>query len=93
AAMVAETRDHGVIKGAQSTLEAGVVEWTALRHSPEVMAGHRLLTSGLGGVFPKGLTVGQVIDTREVDAGLYTVARVRLAANLGRLEEVWVLQP
>lgn len=93
AAMVAETRDHGVIKGAQSTLEAGVVEWTALRHSPEVMAGHRLLTSGLGGVFPKGLPVGQVIDTREVDAGLYTVARVRLAANLGRLEEVWVLQP
>lgn len=93
AAMIAETRDHGVIKGAQSTLEAGVVEWTSLRHSPEVMAGHQLFTSGLGGIFPKGLTIGKVIDTREVDAGLYTAARVRLAANLNRLEEVWVLQP
>lgn len=91
-AVVGETRDFGVIKGPQSTVEAGVVEWTSLRSSPDVMSGHMLMTSGLGGVFPKGLIIGKVIDTRSVQAGLHTSARIKLAADLSRLEEVWILQ-
>jgi rod shape-determining protein MreC len=50
------------------------------------------LTSGDGGIFPKGLPVGRIIDTRPANAGLFTTARIRLGANLNRLEEVWVLQ-
>lgn len=92
-AIIQETRDFGVIKGPQATLQAGILEWTALRSSPDVMAGQTVMTSGEGGVFPKGLVVGQILDTRSVQAGLYTVARVRLAVDLGRLEEVWVLSP
>ncbi len=91
--IVQETRDFGVIKGPQSTVQAGILEWTALRSSPDVMAGQTILTSGEGGVFPKGLVVGRILDTRSVQAGLYTSARVRLSVDLGRLEEVWVLKP
>jgi rod shape-determining protein MreC len=57
------------------------------------MAGQVVLTSGLGGVFPAGLPVGTIVDTRNEDGNVFTTARVRLAANLNRLEEVWVLQP
>jgi rod shape-determining protein MreC len=57
------------------------------------MAGQVVLTSGLGGVFPAGLPVGIIVDTRNEDGNVFTTARVRLAANLNRLEEVWVLQP
>ena len=62
-----------------------------LQHSPGILAGHTVVTSGLGGVFPPGIPVGQVVDTRPAEGGLYTEARVRLAARLNRLEEVWIL--
>ena len=90
-ALVAETRDNGIIPGGQSTLDVGLVEWTALQHSPRVLAGQVLVTSGLGSVFPKNLVVGQVLDTRTDRSGV-TTARVKLAAGLNQLEEVLVLQ-
>jgi len=33
------------------------------------------------------------VDARSVEYGLYTDARVKLNANLGSLEQVWVLFP
>lgn len=93
AVLVAETRDQGIIKGPQPTSDAGMVEMTTFQHSPQILAGHSIVTSGHGGIFPKGLPVGRVIDTRDVGSGLSTAARVRLGANLNRLEELWVLVP
>ena len=66
---------------------------TTFQQTPGVLAGHAVLTSGEGGIFPKGLMVGTVMDARPARSGLYTSARVRLGANLNRLEEVWVLAP
>ncbi len=56
-------------------------------------SGQGVITSGLGGVFPKGIPIGQMVDARPVEFGLYTEARVKLSANLGALEQVWVLFP
>jgi hypothetical protein len=57
-----------------------------------------VVTSGLGGIFPKGIPIGKVVDSRPVESrpveyGSYVEARVKLAANLNALEEVWVLMP
>jgi len=93
-AIVAETRDNGVIQEARSSAVGdGHVTFRTLQNSVNMMAGHHVLTSGLGGIFPKGIPVGQIADARTVEGGLYTEARLRLAANLNRLEEVWVLVP
>lgn len=93
AVLVAETRDQGIIKGPQSTVDSGHVDLSTFQNSPNILAGQTVITSGEGGIFPKGLRVGKIIDTRTENAGLFTTARVRLAANFNRLEEVWVLQP
>ena len=55
--------------------------------------GQNVVTSGQGGIFPKGIPIGKIVDSHPVDYGLSTEARVKLAANLGALEEVWVLIP
>jgi rod shape-determining protein MreC len=68
-------------KAGQAVVSSGV----------ELKPGQTVLSSGQGGVFPNGLLIGQVVDTRTVGHGLYTEARVQLAVNLNAIEEVWVL--
>jgi rod shape-determining protein MreC len=85
-------RDMGVLT-AGGTLDTSLVELTYLASSANLKPGQSVITSGLGGVFPKGIPVGQIVDSRSVEYGLYTDARVKLNANLGSLEQVWVLFP
>jgi rod shape-determining protein MreC len=47
----------------------------------------------LGGIFPKGIPIGKIVDVRPVEFGLSYEASVKVAANLSALEEVWVLLP
>ncbi len=91
AAMVEnETRDTGVI-GASGPLDSALVEMGYLSRNANLQPGQNVVTSGLGGIFPKGIPIGQVVDSHTAEYGLYTAARVKLAANLSALEEVWVL--
>ena len=85
-------RDMGVLL-AGGTLDTSLVELTYLASSANLKPGQSVITSGLGGIFPKGIPIGQVVDSRSVEYGLYTDARVKLNANLGSLEQVWVLFP
>lgn len=87
-----EGRDTGVI-GASAPLQSELVEMSFLSRNANVKPGQNVRTSGEGGVFPRDIYVGKVVDTRSVDYGLATAARVKLAANLNSLEQVWVLFP
>lgn len=53
----------------------------------------RLVTSGLGGVYPPGLAVGEAVQLEPSTDGLFKSGRVRLDPRLGRLSEVTVLVP
>jgi rod shape-determining protein MreC len=86
------TRDMGVVVP-NGPVDTSLVQLTYLPSSANVKSGQTVVTSGLGGVFPRGIPIGQVLDSRSVEYGLYTEARVKLSANLGSLEQVWVLFP
>ncbi|HTL73410.1 MAG TPA: rod shape-determining protein MreC [bacterium] len=86
------THDMGVIV-ASGPIDTSLVELTYLASSANLKPGEIVKSSGLGGVFPKGITIGQIVDSRSIEYGLYTEARVKLSANLGSLEQVWVLFP
>jgi rod shape-determining protein MreC len=88
------SRQFGVItSGASSILDASLVDLTWVNNTRQsaLKPGQRVLTSGLGGVFPPNILVGHVVDTNSVGFGLYTEARVKLSTDLGNLEEVWVV--
>jgi rod shape-determining protein MreC len=94
AAFVQETRDNGIIEpGTATVLDPSLVDLTHLDRNSSVRPGHHVLTSGLGGVFPQGIMLGQIIETNSIGFGLYCEAKVKLAANLRHLEEVWVKFP
>ena len=62
-----------------------------LSSGANLKSGQNVFTSGLGGVFPKGIPIGKIYDAQPVEYGLATEARVKLNANLGALEQVSVL--
>jgi rod shape-determining protein MreC len=93
AAMIdADTRDNGIIEAA-GPFDSSLLTLSYLSKDANLKPGQNVITSGLGGIFPKGIPIGRIVDSRQVEYGLYAEARVRLAANLSALEEVWVLFP
>jgi rod shape-determining protein MreC len=94
AAALLEGGETGIIRGASSgDLQGTMVDLSFLSRDAMVRPGQRVITSGQGGVFPRGIAIGEVVDSRPVDDGIYLDARVRLAVNLGTLDRVWVKLP
>jgi len=87
-----QTRDTGVI-GPCGPLDTEFVELGYLSRNASLKPAQDVLTSGQGGIFPKGIPIGKIIDVQTVDYGSRAQARVKLAANLNALEEVWVMFP
>lgn len=90
ARVVNPARDLGVINPG-GPLENSLVDLTYLPGNANLKPGQEVVTSGEGGIFPAGIPVGQIADSSQAEFGLYTEAQVKLSANLGTLDEVWVL--
>lgn len=70
--------------------QAPAVRVDYLLKTADVQPGDEVVTSGLGGLFPKGLPVGRVAAVALDASGLYQTARIELAADLGKLEYAFV---
>jgi rod shape-determining protein MreC len=94
AAIVQPSGETGVINSSSSSpQENNMVDLDYLSGNSAVRPGQRVVTWGEGGVFPKNITIGKVVDLRVKEYGLATEARVRLAADISALQEVWVMTP
>ena len=87
------TADKGVITGGASVLDESIVELSFLSTPGAVKPGQAVRTSGYSAIYPPGILVGQVIDTRPVEFGLVHIARVKLAVKMNLLDEVFVMMP
>lgn len=70
------------------------MEFCEMKYVPiiaEVNVGDQVLSSGLGGLYPKGLVVGTVVSIAKGTQGLFQAITVSPSADFGRLEEVLVL--
>jgi len=78
---------------------AGIVvgtgmEFCEMKYVPitaEVNVGDQIISSGLGGVYPKGLVMGTVVSITKATQGLFQEITIAPSADFGRLEEVLVL--
>jgi len=57
----------------------------------DVKAGDILITSGLGGVYPKGIIVGQVDEVEEINVGLFRNLTLTSNVDFYKLENVLVV--
>jgi len=87
-----ETRDTGII-GPSGPLDTDFVELGFLSRNANLKPAQSVVTSGEGGIFPPNIPVGKIVDVQAADYGPRADVRVKLAANLNALEEVWVMFP
>jgi len=89
------SRDMGVLMPAgppdASIMHEPPVQLKYIASSANLKPGQDVLTSGLGGIFPRGIPIGRIVDVQTVEYGLATEASVKLNANLGALERVYIL--
>jgi rod shape-determining protein MreC len=85
--LVQRSRDRGMVKG----LATEICKLDYVVKSSDVAVGDMVVTSGLGGVFPKGLSVGQVLEVNEVPGDLFKNIRLRPVVDFSKLEEVLVI--
>lgn len=71
----------------------GTVDFVPLDIYATPSAPKRLVTSGLGGVFPPGLSIGEITRLEPSADGLFKSGEVQLDPRLGDLTEVTVLIP
>lgn len=86
AVLVQSTRSRGVCRG-----EGDILSLDYLLRREDIREGDQVITSGTGGIYPKGLPVGRVVEVRRGDFGLFQAVRVEPAVDFSRLEEVLVL--
>ena len=78
----------GLIEGFDRT--RGELIMKRIDSSFEVEVGEKVISSGLGGIFPKGLLIGEVTEVSTDDYGLTKLAYIRPAAQFSMLDHVIV---
>jgi len=86
-ALIQKTRARGIVKG--ESADQCYLEYVLWKH--EVSAGDAVVTSGLDGVFPKGLRIGRVSRVTKRAAGISQEIAVSPYVDFEGLEEVLIL--
>ena len=88
AVLIERTRDNGVLKSAGEENQE-ILQIDYLPSGADVVPGDKILTSGIGGIYPKGIEVGTVSEVGTNTAG--KTVNVKSAVDFAHLEEVVVV--
>lgn len=86
-AIVQRNRTQGIISGAGS--QGMILKY--ISKTQDVQKGDVIVSSGMGGVFPKGWLIGQVMHVDKQDAGLFLKIKVAPFVDFSKLEELLIL--
>ncbi len=90
-AMITRTQDVGVVEGDSSLRFGGKCRLGYLSRDAAVETGDYVETSGMGGVYPKGLLIGTILEISEDNTNMSKYAVIQPMAELGKLRQVFVL--
>lgn len=88
-AMLKDTRYSGLLVGQSPVSESCLLQYISRR--TEIKYGDLVVTSGMGGVFPKGIMIGTVVSVSKKRYGIFQESLVDPKIDFGRLEEVYIV--
>lgn len=86
------TRDSGIVSGDITLSSEGLCKLRYLPKNSGISSGELIVTSGIGGVFPKNLVVGTVRSIELDSNGLSLSAAIEPAADIAGVTDVLVIK-
>jgi rod shape-determining protein MreC len=87
AATIQRSRARGVVKGKSEMLCS--LEFAT--REEDVKVGDMVVSSGIGGVFQKGLPIGEVTMVKRGEYGIFQTVSIQPSVNIAHLEEVLIV--
>jgi rod shape-determining protein MreC len=85
--LIQRSREKGIVKG----LSPNICKLDYVLKTGDVAPGDVVVTSGIGGVYPKGLPVGKVLEVQDNPWDMFKAIKVKPAVDFSKLEEVLVI--
>ncbi|MFC1823346.1 rod shape-determining protein MreC [Thermodesulfobacteriota bacterium] len=85
--LIQRSRDKGIAKGISSKM----CKLDYALKTSDIAVGDRVITSGLGRIFPKGIPVGQVVEINDRTGDLFRDIKIKPMVDFSKLEEVLVI--
>lgn len=85
--VIQRSRSRGTVRGRGSD----ELEFEFVARGSDVRVNDLVITSGLGGVYPKALLIGTIAEVSDPGTQLLQRATIRPAVDFGRLEQVFVM--
>jgi rod shape-determining protein MreC len=86
-ALVQRTRARGIVKGGG----AGYCLFDYVLRKHNISVGDTVVSSGMDGVFPKGLPVGRISEIVRLNAGIFQKVSLTTSVDFEILEEVFII--
>ena len=91
-ALLTRSREAAVAEGDFTLMKDGVLKLSYLKKDCDIVIGDTVETSGLGGIYPKGILIGTVVDIKPEENGISNYAVIKPAAELKDLTTVFVVK-
>ncbi len=88
-ALIERTRTHGIVEGVFNYRCA----LKYVSRTEQIELGDKLITAGVGGIYPKGIKVGMITDIDREISGMTLGVEVTPSVDFRKLEEVIVILP
>lgn len=82
----------GVIEGDLELAKDGNCKLSFISKNNDIVVGDYLETSGLGGIYPKGIEIGKVVDIKSDIQGISQYAVIEVTVDLRKISKVMVVR-
>ncbi len=92
-AMIEDSKVYGIVAARRGERSGDLMELRGVAYRDQLQPGARVVTSGLGGVFPRGIPIGTVQGILSESAGWERTYLVRPAVHPAEAAHVMILSP
>lgn len=91
-AQILRSGDLGVIEGEGSLEKEGLCKLSFVSKNSDIVVGDTVITSGMGGIYPKGLLIGKIMEIRPDIQGISQYAVIKPEIDIDDLKLVLVVK-
>ncbi len=91
-AVVTRTQDIAIVDGDLLLSDSGQCKLSSLTDTTGLVVGDEVETSGLGGIYPKGILIGTIREIKNDVSGYSQYAIIDTAVDFERIREVMVIR-